>query len=163
MVLIDPTNLTRWPTLAREPLISDGDDGDPGYLRFSGEHGYAELAAAAVPSRPPRCVVVSSSEDRWRRDPPTTEDRWWEPLTLVEVDRLWQNYQRDWVYRLQARHVLADTAGHLVHRDQPDLVAHVVTAVVNAARNHKALHLDSVAVANAGGRVRSARRLSPPT
>jgi len=40
-----------------------------------------------------------------------------------------------------------------VHRDQPDLVARIVTDVVHATRTREALHLDQGAVAHRGGRI----------
>ena len=83
-------------------------------------------------------VVVSSSDGRWERD--ASPSRWHEPLTLAEVDQLWQAAQREWVARLSAQHVVADTAGHFVHHDQPDLVAHVVRAVLQAARSGEPVH-----------------------
>jgi hypothetical protein len=44
-----------------------------------------------------------------------------------------------------------------VHRDQPDLVARVVTAVVEAARVKKVLRLDPAALASSGGRLTSSK------
>ena len=104
------------------------------------------------PTEPRRTVVLSSSDGRWRRRPPAAVTER-EPGFHGQLDELWQGYQRDWAHRLNARHVVADTAGHLVHRDQPDLVATVVTAVIEAARARKALHLDPTVITSSGGRV----------
>ncbi|MFC5211974.1 hypothetical protein ACFPM0_37360 [Pseudonocardia sulfidoxydans] len=40
-------------------------------------------------------------------------------------------------------HIAADTAGHLIHVQEPDLVAYAVRAVIDAARAGRRLHLDS--------------------
>jgi pimeloyl-ACP methyl ester carboxylesterase len=132
--------------------MSDGSDGETGYLRRASADGYAELARPAV-VRPRRTVVISSTDGRWQRHPPRHDDLTWNPSTLAQIDRFWQGYQRDWVHRLNARHVIATGAGHLVHRDQPDLVARIVTDVVHATRTREALHLDQGAVAHRGGRI----------
>ena len=89
------------------------------------------------------------------RHPPTI--RWYEPLTLAEVDSFRQGSQREWVRRIAALHVVADTAGHFVHRDQPDLLAHVAGAVVDAARRGAPVDLVGVDLAAAVGRLRPAR------
>ena len=108
----------------------------------------------SVPPTQPRRVVVSSSDGRWERS--ASPYQWHDPLTLAEVDQLWQAAQHEWVARLSALHVVADTAGHFVHRDQPDLVAHVVRAVLAAARNGAIVELPAADVADAGGRLRPA-------
>ncbi len=151
-MLVDPTNLSPWPTIVREPPLVDGDD-EAGAIRFSSEHSYTELARSTPPHQP-RCVVISGSDGRWQRQPPMPgEFRWWEPLTLSEVDQRWQSYQRQWVHRLGAQHVVADTAGHFVHRDEPNFVTHVVKAVIVAARSGRPVHLDPAAVAANAGRL----------
>jgi hypothetical protein len=55
--------------------------------------------------------------------------------------------------RLSALHVLADTAGHFVHRDEPDLVAYMVDEVIDAARTGGSVQLDPQQVATAAGRL----------
>ena len=128
MVLLDPTMLSPWPRVTEktDPFLDGGEDG---CIRWSWLACYAELAAS-VPAAVARSVVVSSSDGRWERDPPPPPYEWWHPLTLPEVDQLWQGFQRDWVRRLSALHVVADTADHFVHQDEPDLVTHVVGAVL---------------------------------
>ncbi|MBP2371659.1 hypothetical protein [Pseudonocardia parietis] len=122
-------------------------DSDNGGIRFPVATCFAELQEP--PQMPPqRCVVLSSSVGRWRRDPPETP--FYEPLTLDDVDQLWQDYQPDWAQHLSASQVIVETAGHFVHRDAPGLAAHVVQAVMAAARHGKPLQLDPVAVAEAG-------------
>ena len=152
LVLLDPVNFIPWPDLEPSAPMIDGNDGGTGYLRKPSADGYAELASS-VPPQPRRTVVISSTDGRWQRDPPRKDDLTWDPSTLAQIDQLWQGYQRDWVHRLSARHVVANDAGHLVHRDQPDLVARIVRDVVHAARNSVALHLDKGAVADRGGRI----------
>ncbi|WP_222596471.1 hypothetical protein, partial [Pseudonocardia sulfidoxydans] len=55
----------------------------------------------------------------------------------------WRECQREWARRLDAVHIAADTAGHLIHVQEPDLVAYAVRAVIDAARAGRRLHLDS--------------------
>lgn len=151
MVLIDPTMLSAWPKVVeRDDHLLDG--GDDGCIRWSREACFAELAGS-VPASPARAVVVSSSDGRWERNPPPPPHEWWHPLTLSEVDRLWQGFQHDWVRRLSALHVVADTAGHFVHRDEPDLVAYVVGAVLDAVHADRPVQLDLRRIAAAAGRL----------
>lgn len=151
MVLNDPSTLSAWPRIVeRDDRLLDGVD--DGCIRWSWRACFAELARS-VPAAPARCVVLSSSDGRWERDPPPPPYEWWHPLTLPEVDHLWQGFQRAWVRRLDALHVVADTAGHFVHRDQPDLVAHLVGAVSAAVRAGGPVQLDPAHVGAAAGRV----------
>jgi hypothetical protein len=101
-------------------------------IRFSWRVCYDELG---IPRNGHRItsVVLSSAIDRWQRMPP--KRAWWEPLTLADVDRLWQEFQREWVHRLSATHVVADSAGHFVHVDAPHLVALMINPMVAAARD----------------------------
>ena len=146
IVLVDPTMVTAWPQLGwREPVV---DGGDAGCCRWDWTDGFDELTRH-VPRRDLRCVVVSGSDGHWERNP--TGSAWHEPLTLAEVDLLWQESQREWVDRLSALHVVADTAGHFVHRDEPDLVVSVTAAVVEAERAAVPIDLDPARVAAVGG------------
>ena len=158
LVLVDPPRCAPWPRLGQEDPIVDGDDTEPGCIRLDWSDSQAELARM-VPSLSPliasRAVVVSASDGHAQRHPPTI--RWYEPLTLAEVDSFRQVSQREWVRRIAALHVVADTAGHFVHRDQPDLVAHVAGAVVDAARRGAPVDLVGVDLAAAVGRLRPAR------
>jgi hypothetical protein len=98
-------------------------------------------------------VVLSSSDGRWARDDKPGVREHFHPLTLAEVDRLWQGSQREWARRLAAVHVVADAAGRFVHRDEPDLIAHVVAAVLDAVRADAPVRLDQERVAAVAGRV----------
>ena len=149
-VLVDPTMVSAWPELAQERSIVDGDEDDSGCIRLTWEDGFAELARS-LPPHAPRRVVISGSDDRWERD--TTPSAWHQPLALAEVDVRWQAAQREWASRLSAVHVIADTAGHFVHRDQPDLIAHVTAAVVRAARVDEDVRLEADEVVAVGGRI----------
>ena len=154
MVLIDPTMASAWHQIKRESPLADGDD-DRGCLRLTWDDSYAELARS-VPPRQPRRVVISRSDGSWERNASqsaASQPKWYDPLTLPEVDLLWQASQREWVDRLSALHVVANTAGHFVHRDEPDLVAHVTVAVIDAARADKPVRLEADAVVATGGRV----------
>jgi pimeloyl-ACP methyl ester carboxylesterase len=144
LVLIDPTQWTPIPRIERDDLLPDGG---PGCIQFSWEQSFAELAEAR-PTIRGRLVVLSAAVGRWLRNTPAA---WHEPLTLTEVDQIWQEKQLQWVERLAAVRVIADTAGHHVHLEQPELAAHVVRAVVAAAREDRAVQLDPAAVAAAGG------------
>ncbi len=145
IMLIDPTH---WSPIAglfeRDDLVPDGEHGS---IQFSWRRSYAEIAEARPTSRG-RSVVLSAAIGRWLRNEPAP---WHEPLTLTEVDQIWQEKQREWVERLGAVHVIADTAGHLVHREQPELAAHVMRAVVAAVREERDVQFDPTAVAAAGG------------
>ena len=154
-VLIDPTNLTPWPISAHH-RPGTSNDGETGYLLKPSTESYVDLACSK-PTDPRRTVVISSSDGRWQRHQPASATAW-TPGALIEMDQLWQGFQRDWVRRTKARHIVADTAGHLVHRDQPELVAHVVTAVVEATRDKAILRLDPAEIKAAGGRLESASR-----
>jgi pimeloyl-ACP methyl ester carboxylesterase len=150
MVLIDPTGITPFP-IDRPDVSSDSDAGG---IQFSRalclvEQRRTPAVAGATPA-----VVLSSAIGRWLRNEPTD---WHQPLTLAEVDHLWQGMQREWVERLAADHVVADTAGHFVHKDEPTLTALVIEAVITAARGGDPVHLDRAAVAAAGGQVRDHR------
>jgi hypothetical protein len=57
------------------------------------------------------------------------------------------------VRRLSALHVIADTAGHFVHCDEPDLVAYVVGAVLDAARAERPVWLDPQQLAVVASRI----------
>lgn len=145
VVFTDPTGASPWPaSVVREPSLTDSDEG----YAWSWGECYAELALP-LPSPPPPAVVVSSSIGRWVRRPPSTV--WWEPLTLEDVDKLWQQLQADWATRYGASRIVADTAGHFVHQDQPDLVAGVVKIALAATRAKQRPRLDAAAVRSIGG------------
>lgn len=147
LVLIDPTH---WIPISGfierdDQLILDSEQGG---IHFSWRQSFAEIAEAR-PSNQGRTVVLSSAVGRWLRNDPAP----WQPLSLAEVDQIWQTKQQEWAERLSAVQVVADTGGHLVHLEQPELAAHVVRAVVEAARENREVHLDPASVAEAGGKI----------
>lgn len=147
LVLIDPTNITLFPKIERP---DERHDDDAGGIKFSRERCLAEQRqnpplAGTIPS-----VVLSSAVGRWLNSDPTP----WHPLTMVEVDHLWQSMQQEWVERLGAHHVVADDAGHFVHRDNPQLTALVIEEVLAARRTGTPVHLDHTVLAAAGAQVR---------
>ena len=144
LILIDPTNLTPLPAaLGGGPgVMVDNDDGG---ARFSKP---TQARAGTVGPRV-RAIVVSASADNWQRIPPPEHD--WGSFTLADMDRVWQSRQNEWARELDAAHIVADRADHLVYRDQPALVAFAVTAMVQAARDGRPVQLDPQAVRTAGG------------
>ncbi len=147
LVLIDPTHWSPIRGIAEEDDLFP--DGGPEGIQFSWRQCFNELAEAR-PSVGGRVVVLSAAVGRWLRNDPAP---WHHPLSLAEVDQLWQDKQRQWAERLSAVQVIADTAGHLVHREQPELAAHVVLAVVAAVREGRDVRLDARSVAAVGGRI----------
>lgn len=78
LVLIDPTNYTRWPCDQ-----SDLIDGGPGGFHLEWDSSCADLEYG--PRRPPSgAVVISTCVGAWLRDPPSRP--WYAPLTLGEAD-----------------------------------------------------------------------------
>ena len=152
LVLVDPTNLSRWPTIEETPTV-DGDD-DSGCIRLGADASYAELAVGVSFFRAAFVVSSLGPLDSTSPEVPvvnTARPRRGRPA-LAGV-------QREWVQRLGAQHVVADTAGHFVQRGQPDLlahVAHVVRAVLDAARTGHALKLTPADIEPVGGQL-------PPT
>src|SRR5215217_4791602 len=113
LVLIDPTHWTPITCLTeRDDLIEDSEQGG---IQFSWSQSSAEIAEAR-PSNQGRTVVLSAAIGRWLRNDPQP---WHHPLSLAEVDEIWQGKQQEWVERLSAVHVVADAAGHLVHMEEP--------------------------------------------
>jgi hypothetical protein len=70
---------------------------------------YSELQRMRPTAGATHAVVPSSAVGRWLRN---TRQPCHYPLTLTGLGRLWQGMQREWVKRLAADHVVADTAGH---------------------------------------------------
>ena len=145
LVLVDPTSSSPWP--AEVPRDENLEDGDEGHV-WSWKDCYVDLALPLLTPRP-RTVVVSSSVGRWVRIPP--KKPFGGPLSLQQVDDAWQAFQTDWAARYDAVHVIANTAGHFVHRDEPRLVHAAVKAVVEAARRGGAVDLSEQVVGHVGG------------
>ncbi|WP_052711031.1 alpha/beta hydrolase [Pseudofrankia sp. DC12] len=147
LVLVDPTEPSALLDRAN-PVLVAADHG-AGSIHFDIVACAAEHRAPPPPARVPAVVVTSAVGTRLRM---TNPDRLL-PLSPAEVDARWQTFQREWAARTAATQIIADNAGHFVHKDAPDLVALAVDAVVNAARGHAPVRLDPAAVSQAGGRV----------
>lgn len=158
LVLNDPTSPRLFVGLDNPQRIYDSDDGtlpdaDAGGITFSGELLKGFLTVPAPTNRDDRFVVISAAVGSWLNDEPQD---WHVPLTVAELDTEWQTMQGEWADRLQAPRVVAHTAEHHVYRDEPQLTATVVRAVVEAARAGRRVILDEDQLAAVGGR--SARR-----
>jgi pimeloyl-ACP methyl ester carboxylesterase len=148
LVLVDPTNLSRWPKIEETPTV-DGDD-DSGCIRLGADASYAELAGLSPSSAP------HSWSPRWGPLDPTSPE-----VPVVRTAHPRRGRPAGLPARMGpaagAQHVVADTAGHFVQRGQPDLlahVAHVVRAVLDAARTGHALKLTPADIEPVGGRLR---------
>lgn len=148
LVLIDATPFTEFEGLD-EPRATL-QDGDEGGAVFDWKACLAELQERKPDPSLTRTLVLSSALDRWLRNEPLD---WHRPFTLEQVEARWRLMQAEWSTRLHAPRVVADTGGHLVHNEQPELAAAVVGAVVAAVRAGEQLNLDPGLVAAAGGKM----------
>jgi pimeloyl-ACP methyl ester carboxylesterase len=143
LVLLDPTSIgvlhPDW-----DDLIDDAD----GHGALRSWERCRQLLITELPSKPVRSVVVSRAH---RTVPQEAIDRGWRSLTMEQADHEWRLRQAEWARRMQAVHVIADTAGHFVQQDQPELVAAMIDAVSAAWRRDEPLNLDREDVAAAGG------------
>lgn len=94
-------------------------------------------------------VVIGSAIWRWL---PVKKAEQYRPLTLIEMDQWWHRHQLNLAQRWSGHLVVPHFAGHLVHKDSPELVAEVVRSV--AAAKGGAVQLDQAAVLRSGGTVR---------
>ena len=144
LVFLDPTPITPLPLADRADII---DDADGRGLRLSRER-CRQLLEAELPPPSLRAVVVSRADGTVPRE---VIERYWQPLMMPQADREWRIRQQEWARRLDAVHIRAATAGHVVQEDQPTLVAMIVDAVARAARRDAPLDLSPDDVAAAGG------------
>jgi pimeloyl-ACP methyl ester carboxylesterase len=154
LVQIDPTMINPIPKMETLELIDDADG--RGYL-LNSQEVRTELLANP-PTSLPRTVVLSRALGSI---PAQSIAQYWKPLTPAEADDGWRVCQREWAHRLGATHLAAHTAGHHIQIDQPDLVAFVLRAVVEAARQNIDLTLDEDQVEQAGGEVPNTRTTEP--
>ena len=148
VVLLDPTGYQPWPPEITG-LRDVTDEAEGTGHRYDWRTVEAEYTRPRPPSAVPT-VVVSAAPDRWQRWPPQIE--FWPPLTLADIDRLWQGYQRDWARLLSSAHIVTHDAGHFVHNFAPQLVLDVVAAVLEAARRgDTTVELATETVSAAGG------------
>jgi pimeloyl-ACP methyl ester carboxylesterase len=147
MVQVDATYLAPIPRTADPGAIDEA--GGRGFVwRFA--DGFAELHANPPMPRPTRAAVLSRA---FGTIPPEIVRKHWKPLTPEEADLGWRECQRAWARRLDAIHIAADTGGHHIQIDQPELVAHVIYAVVQAVREDRDLQLKDEAVQHVRGRI----------
>jgi len=142
LVFVDPAH----PSFGHDPERVCADH-EPGGIRFSMAASERERKSFPTPRAMPT-VVASSAVGRWLN---VTEPEHLAGLTPAEADELWQDFQRDWAARTGAVHVVAHTAGHCVHTEEPRLIAVLIDAVVAAVRNGRGLGLDPQVVDAAGG------------
>lgn len=146
LVLLDPTAPAMFlERAARDPIRED----DPAGIRFDLAAADAERRDVHLPDVP--AVVVSQAPHHpwWRADPQMHL-----PWTPEQASARWQAFQREWVARLAAVHVIAVDAGHLVHEEAPGLAALAVSAVIDAVRaGTGGVRLDRRHVTRAGGRL----------
>lgn len=146
LVQLDPTPITPLPRMGGTELIDDA--GGRGLLLSRAQ--CLQLLTTEPPTFLDRSVVVSRAHGTL---PQEALERYWRPLTMAEADEAWRERQHEWARRMRAVHVIADTAGHFVHEDQPELVAAIVEAVIAAWRRGEPLHLERKGIAAIGGRL----------
>lgn len=144
LVLLDPTMITPLPIVERSETVDDAD-GRGVVLSRGGCH---HLLVSEPPALSPRSVVVSRANGTI---PQRALELYWAPLTMKQADHAWRERQQEWAQRIGAPLVIADTAGHFVHADQPELVVAMIDAVIGAWRRDEPLTLDREHVVTAGG------------
>jgi pimeloyl-ACP methyl ester carboxylesterase len=150
LVLVDCTTLDH---LAAGPWPAyEGGDAHPGSSMLDIPGSVAELDTALEPAvwRSVPAVVLASAPGRWTRLT-RADAAEYEPLTLEQLDRRWQDGQRLLADKLDALLVVADWAGHHVATDQPELVAACASAVIAAARDHRPVTIPLAQLRYAGG------------
>ncbi|MFI5736146.1 alpha/beta fold hydrolase [Kribbella sp. NPDC051587] len=146
LVLVDASDPTLHTALDKDKLVLiDGRDGEASRISYPAtlsefEHG---------PTEPVPTVVISSAIWRWL---PVKDVDDYRPLTMVDMDHWWQRHQLNLASRWSGHLVVPHFAGHLVHKDSPGLVAHVVEQV--AAAQGGSIELDQAALIRSGGTAR---------
>ncbi|HEY4383747.1 MAG TPA: hypothetical protein VGN34_04605 [Ktedonobacteraceae bacterium] len=73
-------------------------------------------------------MVVS----RGRADRDTTK---YPPGLIEEMERLWQQMQRELTQlSSQSRHIIADHSGHMINKDEPEVIIEAIRQVVMRVR-----------------------------
>jgi pimeloyl-ACP methyl ester carboxylesterase len=130
-----------------QPIIADG--GADGGISFDWRAAKAGSKTFSQGFDCP-CAVVSSAVGRWER---VANPERYQPFTVDQLDRRWQQHQRGLAVLHDTGLLVADTAGHRVHTEAPDLVARAIEVVLAAARRgSREVLLDDADVARAGGR-----------
>ncbi|MEV6072512.1 alpha/beta fold hydrolase [Nocardia sp. NPDC052001] len=149
IVLVDATTLDHlidadWP----EHEGDERDQPSPGSSKLDPAASLVELRTAVVPPMP--AVVLASAQGRWLRLTPD-EAAEYAPLTPEVLEDRWQHGQRTLADTLDALLVVADTAGHHIPADQPDLVAACIAAVLAAVRNDQSVTIPADQLQRVGG------------
>ena len=136
MVHVDGSipRLSLWPAVASTSQPPDGDG--PDATHFDLLAGEVEILEAITPSVP--TAVVTRTPGRWSAG-------------YDKADPLWTAYQRQLARQAHAPLVAAADSGHQIPTDAPQLVAHVVDAIVEAVRTGQRWRPDPARVAAAGG------------
>ena len=156
LVLNDPTGARPYvgvanpdrPYATENGDLQDADEG--GGITFSGALLKTFLTVAAPANTDGRFVVLSSAVGRWLR---STPGEWHRPLSLADIDMQWREMQSEWAARLHAVHLIAATAGHHIYREEPQLTAAVVRAVVDGARAGQPVAIDQTRIAAVGAKL----------
>ncbi|MEU4196027.1 alpha/beta hydrolase [Kribbella sp. NPDC026611] len=125
LVLVDSSDL-RLDMEIDQPELTFRDGSDSGGRLFDVLAGIREIEAGQLPTVP--AAVVTSRVGRWVEE---GHPEAWRPFTLEQLDERWQLGQRMLAEKLHARHIVAKTAGHYVHKEEPVLVAEAIKAVVD--------------------------------
>ncbi|MGH3351983.1 MAG: alpha/beta fold hydrolase [Nocardioides sp.] len=147
LVLIDTSDAQLYLDVGR-PVVGDGEE--PGTIPFDVAASVRDLArhGAHTPERP--VAVVASRPGRWL-DSKTPE--LWRPFTLAELDDRWQANQAALAERLGGGLIKAQTGGHYVQRDDPELVASAIRHIcqqVSLRRQHGAHDRDQTSQPTSG-------------
>jgi pimeloyl-ACP methyl ester carboxylesterase len=146
LVLVDASDPVLHTALDNDKTTPvDGRDGEG--LRISYPATLQEFEPG--PSERIPTVVISSAIWRWL---PVKEADDYKPLTLIEMDHWWQRHQLNLARRWNGHLVVPHFAGHLVHKDSPDLAAYVVRCVADA--QGAAIDVDQGTLISGGGTAR---------
>jgi pimeloyl-ACP methyl ester carboxylesterase len=127
LVLVDSSDL-RLDREIDQPELTFRDGSESGGRLFDVAAGIREIEIGRLPLVP--AAVVTSRVGRWVEEGHPAA---WRPFTLEQLDDRWQHAQRMLAETLRAHHVVARTAGHYVHKEEPVLVAEAIRAVVSDA------------------------------
>lgn len=132
-----------------KPVLVDGRDGEAWRISYPATLANFEPG----PQQEVETVVIGSAIWRWL---PVKEPEKYRPLSLIELDHWWHRHQLQLAGRWSGHLVVPHFAGHLVHKDSPELVAEVVRSV--AAAKGGAVQLEQPAILRTGGTVRVSAR-----
>jgi pimeloyl-ACP methyl ester carboxylesterase len=125
LVLVDSSDL-RLDLEIDHAELTFRDGSESGGRLFDVAAGIREIEAVRLPAVP--AAVVTSRVRRWVEEGHLEA---WRPFTLEQLDARWQDGQRALAAELGALHLVATTAGHYVHTEEPLLVAEAIRTVVD--------------------------------